>query len=268
VDDSTGIPHWALAFGAALATASFSLFAFLFFSAIKKGRVLVAHFGLPDLMAGTVFFSSLSGLAILSYSRPPGSISLQSTIDTATLDLLVILTILGFLKLRKISILEIFGLARVPLWKVPLWAGALFLGVFPLLMGIGYLSKLYLPEAESQEVVQFFQRAVWESNHHAVWMMIVFGAVIAPLAEELMFRGYLYGLCKRYAGPVTGILFNSVLFAAIHGNLVALPSLCALAVALTIAYELTGCLLVPIAMHALFNLTEFSVMLNAPSPAQ
>jgi membrane protease YdiL (CAAX protease family) len=34
---------------------------------------------------------------------------------------------------------------------------------------------------------------------------------------------------------------------------------------LTLAYELTGCLLVPIAMHAIFNTTQIAVMLYLQS---
>jgi membrane protease YdiL (CAAX protease family) len=61
---------------------------------------------------------------------------------------------------------------------------------------------------------------------------------------------------------IAGVVLNCLLFSAMHANLAALPSLCVLAFALTVAYELTGCILVPMAMHALFNLTMFSVMLN------
>ena len=48
-------------------------------------------------------------------------------------------------------------------------------------------------------------------------------------------------------------LLTSALFALVHVNLASLPALFYLALCLTLAYEWTGSLLVPITMHALFN---------------
>ena len=52
----------------------------------------------------------------------------------------------------------------------------------------------------------------------------------------------------------------SVLFGAVHGNLLTLPSLVLLAFALTLAYEWSGSLLLPIFMHAVFNASNLLLM--------
>src|SRR5438874_13298805 len=92
------------------------------------------------------------------------------------------------------------------------------------------------------------------------------GVVLAPAAEELMFRGYLYGVLKRYCGVFAATILSAAMFAAMHLNLASLPSLFVLALCFTVAYEVTGSLLVTISMHALFNLTMFLMMLYLPQP--
>ncbi|MEI9893033.1 MAG: CPBP family intramembrane glutamic endopeptidase [Chthoniobacter sp.] len=65
---------------------------------------------------------------------------------------------------------------------------------------------------------------------------------------------------KHYLGPLSAGIFACVLFAAFHASLSAFGGLLVLAVCLNIAYERTGSLLVPIGMHALFNLTSLLVI--------
>ena len=84
-------------------------------------------------------------------------------------------------------------------------------------------------------------------------LMIVLAVVIAPLWEEVVFRGYLYPVLKKYGGMWTGALCSSLLFAAVHNNLAALLPLFLLALMMVWLYELTGSIWTPIAIHACFN---------------
>jgi membrane protease YdiL (CAAX protease family) len=82
---------------------------------------------------------------------------------------------------------------------------------------------------------------------------MVMAIIVAPVAEEVIFRGYLYPIGKRYAGPFFAMVLTSLLFAALHGHAASLPALFTLAMCLGLAYEKTGTLLVPLIMHAVFN---------------
>src|ERR1019366_849808 len=53
-------------------------------------------------------------------------------------------------------------------------------------------------------------------DHTAAVLMAVFGTTIAPLAEELAFRGFLQPLLVRNLGAVAGILLASVPFGFLH----------------------------------------------------
>ena len=77
--------------------------------------------------------------------------------------------------------------------------------------------------------------------------------VIAPVAEELIFRGYIFGVLCRYVGKWWALLISAMVFAAIHAHIPSLAGLVALAITLTLVYEGTGSLWAAILMHSLFN---------------
>jgi len=47
--------------------------------------------------------------------------------------------------------------------------------------------------------------------------IILFGVVLAPIFEEMLFRGFLLPLLVRSMGPWLGILLTALLFALLHG---------------------------------------------------
>jgi membrane protease YdiL (CAAX protease family) len=86
--------------------------------------------------------------------------------------------------------------------------------------------------------------------------MIIFAAVVmAPIGEEIFFRGMMQSMLRRYLGrPWLGVIIASVLFAGVHFPVPeSLPALLALAIALGYSYERTGRLYAPIMIHMLFN---------------
>ena len=101
------------------------------------------------------------------------------------------------------------------------------------------------------------------------WKFFLAAVVCAPLYEETVFRGMIYGSLSRRFGRWAAIVVTSVLFALVHLNWVdpnfgPLLALFVLSLALTWAYERTGTLAAPIAFHAAFNgWTFLSEMLNA-----
>lgn len=85
------------------------------------------------------------------------------------------------------------------------------------------------------------------------FLVIIAAVVIAPLAEETLFRGFVYGVLKRYTDAPFAALASSLMFAVIHMHVGSLLPLCMLAVLFCLAYEITGCLLAPMLLHAIFN---------------
>ena len=88
--------------------------------------------------------------------------------------------------------------------------------------------------------------------------------VLAPIAEEILFRGILYTVIKQRGHAVAAVSVTSVLFAVIHFYPVGFLSLIFLSMALIAAYEWTKNLLAPILIHALFNAINFAVIVSDP----
>lgn len=81
--------------------------------------------------------------------------------------------------------------------------------------------------------------------------------LLAPVAEEILFRGILYTAIKQVGYPRIALWGAALLFAAVHANLVTFVPLTVLALVLTALYERTNNLLAPIIAHALFNALNF-----------
>jgi len=107
---------------------------------------------------------------------------------------------------------------------------------------------------EEQEAVQALRIAT--SWFHRILLAVV-TIVLAPAAEELLFRGICYPWIKRLGFPRLSMWLTSILFAAMHMNLATFVPLFVLSIGLIFMYEKTGNLLAPITTHALFNAANF-----------
>ena len=91
---------------------------------------------------------------------------------------------------------------------------------------------------------------------------------MAPICEELLFRGVIYPSLRDLGHPRLAIAASSHLFAAIHGSLALMLPLTVLAVILVWLYEKTGSIVTPILMHAAFNAVNFAMIKLLPQITQ
>lgn len=105
------------------------------------------------------------------------------------------------------------------------------------------------------------QPAVEALKSSSAWFdraaLAVVAVVLAPIAEELLFRGILYPAIKRGGFPRLALWGTSLLFALIHVNAATFVPLLLFALLLALLYERTGNLLAPLTAHALFNILNF-----------
>ena len=78
-------------------------------------------------------------------------------------------------------------------------------------------------------------------------------AIAAPIVEELIFRGYLYPIMKKYTGAWFALISSSLLFGIIHVSLVPLIPLALFGAILVLLYEYTEAIWTPIIAHCIFN---------------
>ncbi len=89
--------------------------------------------------------------------------------------------------------------------------------------------------------------------------------VVAPVVEETLFRGILYPALKQEGYPRLALFGSSIMFAAIHMNVMTFIPLFALALAFVFLFELTDTLIAPILAHSCFNGVNLLVYLNQTS---
>ncbi|MBW2086149.1 MAG: CPBP family intramembrane metalloprotease, partial [Deltaproteobacteria bacterium] len=92
-------------------------------------------------------------------------------------------------------------------------------------------------------------------------LFFLVGGTVAPLAEELFFRGIVYGFLRRW-GVIVALAASTLLFVLAHAGGPGLPLMqIAGGIMFALAYELEGHLLVPVVIHALGNMAIFSLTL-------
>jgi membrane protease YdiL (CAAX protease family) len=84
-------------------------------------------------------------------------------------------------------------------------------------------------------------------------ILVVALVLVAPVAEEIFFRGVAYNAWLREYGPTRALIGSAVLFGFIHGSVFLFVPIVVLGVVLALLYRRTGSLSAAIALHAGFN---------------
>lgn len=187
-----------------------------------------------------------------------------AVLQTITLQWASVVLIVASLRRRNIGWSAAFG------WSAP-WGRTVGLGVWaylaaiPLVIGAALMGRMLLVrwgvEVRSQDVLQLI------SGDRAGILkcyFILLGALIAPLSEELLFRGLLLPFIARRAGVIAGVLVSAVVFSALHMNLGAFFPIFTLGLVLGGAYVATGRMGVPVLIHLLFNGVNIVALAVAP----
>lgn len=92
-------------------------------------------------------------------------------------------------------------------------------------------------------------------------LLFLVGVVLAPLTEEIAFRGFLYPVLRRRFSVAASILLSSALFALLHRQQDSWLAIAGLGALLAWSYERTGNLSVPVFIHAIHNALFLAVAL-------
>jgi uncharacterized protein len=96
-------------------------------------------------------------------------------------------------------------------------------------------------------------------NSTGLLLFFLVGGIVAPVAEELFFRGILYGFLRRW-GIAVALVLSTAAFAITHGLGHGFPLTQVVGgVLFAAAYELEKNLLVPITIHCLGNVAIFAM---------
>jgi uncharacterized protein len=160
-------------------------------------------------------------------------------------------------------------MAPPPSSSILVSGAATFLVSLPLLLIAAKLSELAVKAlglpTERQSLIAMFANA---DSPVLLAAMIVLAVVLAPLTEELVFRGGLFRYLRSWAPHWVALVVSALLFASLHVNwstlegLTSFVPLMVLAIMFSLAYERTGHIGTPIVAHALFNLNTIVLIFS------
>ena len=191
-----------------------------------------------------------------SENKDPSSIGLVDILLSNIIFLIVgavIFALASFSRGRKPK--HVFGLRkRSKKYIIIITMAGMFVAYIAVFIG-SIISNFLLSTGEpKKEDLQEIVQTLMTNDDISLKIAIALSAIIfAPLIEEVIFRGYLYPVIKRFSHPIFSCVITSLLFAVIHSNLEGLMPLFLLAIVLTIFYEISKSIWVPILMHACFN---------------
>lgn len=161
---------------------------------------------------------------------------------------------------------QAFGLRAAPLTGAVALGAIAYLAIFPPLTAVfvvyAKVCQVLHIKQTPQPVADMFMST---DSPVALVLLIGFAVVVAPVFEEFFFRGFAYPALKQRWGAGRALVIVSGAFAFIHFHAPSIGPLFALSIGLGLAYELTGSLLAPIVMHALFNATNVAMLLYVRS---
>lgn len=222
-----------------------------------RGPAVVALLFLAVIL-GTVVSLAATDTAVALVGDGP--LSVPGTLLLLTSTQIGLLVITGGLVVlpRTLAGLRLAPAGRV--WKtmalglalaVPAWVGATVLAYLA-----GLLFDVVGLRPDNTILDSFLNRA-------DPTVLLVALVVVAPVAEELFFRGVVYNAWERERGATVATLGSAGLFALIHGSVYALAPIFALGLVLALVYRSTRSLPATMALHAGFNAISVVIALLA-----
>jgi membrane protease YdiL (CAAX protease family) len=97
--------------------------------------------------------------------------------------------------------------------RVLAWGIAGGIAAYVLVMLSGYLVQLFSPPLKPQPFEDVLRQVTGSGEFIA---MLVVGSVLAPLTEEMYFRGMVYSYFRRYLGITWSIIISGMIFGLFH----------------------------------------------------
>ncbi|MEA4832154.1 MAG: type II CAAX endopeptidase family protein [Oscillospiraceae bacterium] len=116
-----------------------------------------------------------------------------------------------------------------------------------LLYYIPFLKPLFDSYAQSSSVLDV---------SFSAFSLIGFG-ICGPIAEEVLFRGYIYGNLKKCVKPPFALLIQAFVFGLLHGNPLWILYATVLGIVLGLLRDRFESIYAPLLLHCSFNMTSF-----------
>ena len=187
------------------------------------GWLLAAYYGIMNILTVAAVFSDVLRQFLQSLSRGqfPGNPDIHALMGNGW----------GYVATVAVGLLFLFCWKEDRFWKESVLAshGKMTVGVFAVLaclcMAAQLVNSLWIAGLEL--VMNQFDRSVMDilesvSGQSDTFSMFLYASILAPVSEELIFRGYILQTLRPY-GKKFAIVLSAFLFGIFHGNLLQTP---------------------------------------------
>ena len=211
----------------------------------------------------------ISGLLWLMDQFDVSLVSIDQTVLESILAALIYLITLAIviglpwlIKKRRTTLGDI-GLTRLPTWTDIFMAPVGLVVYFVLSTILISLATAFLPWFDSSQAQDTgFSGLTYNYEYVLAFLTLV---VVAPVAEEIIFRGYLFGKLKKFLPIWVAVVATSLLFGLVHGAWNLAIDTFALSIVLCLLRQSTGSLWAPILLHMSKNGIAFYFLFINPT---
>lgn len=154
------------------------------------------------------------------------------------------------------------GLKGLPTWTDILLAPIGYIASMVATIAVLLVVQAVAPSFDLNEAQDVGFNGIYLNIDKAIAFVAL--VVLAPIAEELIFRGYLYGKLRTRLSAIPAIILVSVLFGLMHGQWNVGIVVGVMSVFLCVARELTGTIYAGILMHMIRNGLAFYLLYVNP----
>jgi membrane protease YdiL (CAAX protease family) len=220
------------------------------------------------LYALAFLLAGLATLPLVELMEP--ETDLTTIVLTVVAAIVIIGVLVTWLTVRHRGWLDVMRLPGPGAWRKEIGAGVVFgIGLYPVMVVLVGGLLAYLLQTISGQSVEAPEQVGENLPAVGTALTLVYAVVMAPIGEELFFRGVLFRALRDRHGWWVGAVGSSIGFGLIHfipGSAIDAALLMIVmvftGVALCFIYERRGTIVAPLAAHVTFNVIGITLILG------
>lgn len=187
-----------------------------------------------------------------------------NTVFASIIYCMTILIMIGvpLLLKNKRTAMEDLGFSRLPVWSDILLTPISVVSYFIVSVCLIMFIKQLFPDFDVNHAQDTGFTNLGQSYEYLLAFITL--VVIAPIAEETIFRGYLYGKLKKTVPIWAAVILTSLVFGMVHGEWNLAVDTFALSIVLCLLCELTGSIWASILLHMSKNFIAYFALFIYP----
>ena len=138
--------------------------------------------------------------------------------------------------------------------------------VFPIVSTLNNFNSNLMPIPSTTLPVSPWEQSLLSNDLVSICFYVAVVSLVAPVWEEMIFRGFLLPSFTRYFRMDVSVLLSSLIFALAHFSMERLIPLTFLGMLMCVVYARSKNILAPIILHSLWNAFAFVELIVNPAP--